>query len=645
MLYSTGASLKYDRAVRESKTGKNPKLKQGFILEESKTMANLTKFLNKALDYFAFILVLAMTCVVFTQVTNRYIFGSPLSWTEEAARILFIWMIFVGAYLALRMNAHISIESFAKRYLSGRTRERITDLFTFLITFFLCYLIVTSVRVLQATYEGTTPVLEISFAWVHLAIPLFTLCMIIYLIAQMFKMGLKRFVSSLFMSVVIIGVVYLLFGIATFSGPILVLVSVIGMGLLILFGMPIVFSMGIACLLFLALYKTIPYLVLHTRMIGGIDSFPLLAVPFFILAGELLNTGGVTKRLVDLAKVFVGHIRGGLGMVVVVAEYFFSGISGSTVADVSAIGALLVPAMKKAGYSSENTVSIVSAATAMGILVPPCIPMVVLGGMTGMSVGALFTAGFVPAIVLAICIMVLIYVQAVRDKIKVEERLSFKESMKAVVGAIIPLLCPVIIFGGILSGIATATEISVVAVLYAFIVGVFVYKEIKWSDVVPIFVRTAVTTGSVMLLVGFASVLSWILSTQQVPQMVAGLVTKISSAPFVFLLFCNLSFIVLGSVLEGLPAMLILVPIFLPFVTQFGIDPLHFGILAIASLGIGLFLPPVGMGIFIACTFAEIDVGKTFRSFAPYLVTLLIGLVIITAVPWFTLVLPRIFFK
>ncbi len=618
---------------------------QESIFEESKIMANLTKSLNKALDFFAFLLVVAMTCVVFVQVTNRYIFGRPLSWTEEVARMLFIWITFVGAYLALRMNAHISIESFAKRYLSSRIRTRVTDIYIFFVTFFLCYLLVTSIKVLQATYASTTPVLEISFGWVHLAIPLFTVCMIIYLIGQMFKMGFKRCLFSFLMSIGIFALIYVLFGIAVFSGPILVLVSVVCMGLLILFGLPIVFSMGIACLLFLVLYKNIPFVLVHTRMIGGIDSFPLLAVPFFILAGELLNIGGVTKRLVDLAKVFVGHVRGGLGMVVVVAEYFFSGISGSTVADVSAIGSLLVPAMKKAGYSSEDTVSIVSAATAMGILVPPCIPMVVLGGMTGMSVGALFSAGFIPAIVMAACIMALIYYQAVRSRMKVEKRLSFRESMKAVVGAIIPLLCPVIIFGGILSGIATATEISVVAVLYAFVVGVFVYKEIKWSDVIPIFVRTAVTTGSVMLLVGFASALSWILSTQEVPQMVAGLVTKVSSSPFVFLMFCNLAFIILGSVLEGLPAMLILVPIFLPFIAQFGINPLHFGILAIASLGIGLFLPPVGMGIFIACTFAKIDVGKTFRSFAPYLVTLLVGLVIITAVPWFTLVIPKIFFK
>jgi tripartite ATP-independent transporter DctM subunit len=332
-------------------------------------------------------------------------------------------------------------------------------------------------------------------------------------------------------------------------------------------------------------------------------------------------------------------------MVVVVGEYFFSGISGSTVADVSAIGSLLIPAMKKAGYSSENSVAIVSAATAMGILVPPCILMVVLGGMTGISVGALFMGGFVPAIVLSVCIMVLVYFQARKAGLPVERRATAKEAVKAVLGAIIPLMLPVIILGGIIGGAATATEISVVAVLYALIVGGFLYKEIKAADIIPILTRTAIFTGSVMFLCGTASTLSWILSVNQIPQLIGALVTSLSSSPFVFLLLCNLAFVLLGAVLEGLPAMLILVPIFLPFSTQFGVNPLHFGILAIASLGIGLFLPPIGMGIYIACAFAEIDIGKAIIPFAPYLGCLLIGLLIITAFPWFTLVLPGIFFK
>jgi C4-dicarboxylate transporter DctM subunit len=437
---------------------------------------------------------------------------------------------------------------------------------------------------------------------------------------------------------------YLIFGIKPYSGPVLVVISLACTGLLITFSMPIVFALGIGCSLFLVLFKDYPHQIMHTRMVGGIDSFPLLAVPFFILAGDLLNTGGVTTRLVALAKVLVGSIRGGLGMVTVLGEYFFSGISGSTIADVSAIGSLMVPALKKAGYKSDESVSIVSAASAMGMLVPPSIPAVVLGGITGMSVGALFVGGFIPAIVIALFIMALIYFQAVRSKIPLEKRLSFKESMGAVVGAIIPLLCPVIIFAGILTGAATCTEIAVIAVLYAFIVGVFVYKEIAWNQIIPILTRTAVTTGSVMLLVGIASALSWILSTNQVPNMVGTAITKISDSPLVFLLLCNLCFIVLGAVLEGVPAMLILVPIFLPLVQKFGINQIHFGILLIACLGIGIFLPPIGMGMFIACNFAEIDVGKMFRSFAPFLLVFLVGLFIITYVPWFTTVLVNIFF-
>ena len=601
-------------------------------------MASFGKLIAKIVDWFAALAVVVMTLLVFFQVANRYIIGWIVPWTEEVSRILFIWITLVGAYIALKTSAHISVETFFKRF-SPKNREKISNVLIFLVFYFLGYLFWLSLKVIPATLGTTTPVLEISYLYIHLSLPILTGMMLIYLIGRIFRMGWRHLAFSCLVSIAIVAALYLIFGIKPYSGPVLVVVSLVCMGLLITFGMPIVFSLGIACALFLVFFKNYPHQIMHTRMIGGIDSFPLLAVPFFILAGELLNTGGVTTRLVALAKVLVGSIRGGLGMVTVLGEYFFSGISGSTIADVSAIGSLMVPALKKAGYKSDDSVSIVSAASAMGMLVPPSIPAVVLGGITGMSVGALFVGGFLPAIVIALCIMALIYIQAVRSNIATEKRLSFKESIRAVVGAIIPLLCPVIIFAGILTGAATPTEIAVIAVLYAFIVGVFVYREIAWNQIIPILIRTAVTTGSVMLLVGIASALSWILSTNQVPQLVGTAITKISDSPLVFLLLCNLCFILLGAILEGVPAMLILVPIFLPFVDKLGINQIHFGILCIACLGIGIFLPPIGMGMFIACNFAEIDVGKMFRSFAPFLLVFLVGLFIITCVPWFTLVL------
>jgi len=607
-------------------------------------MPSFRKLVGKFVDWFAALSVVVMTLLVFFQVTNRYIIGWTVPWTEEVSRILFVWITFVGAYIALKTNAHISVETFVKRFFSPKDREKVSNVLVFLLFYFIGYLLWVSLKVIPATVGTTTPVLEISFLYIHFAIPIISTMMLLYLIARIFRMEWRHLAFSGLLSIAIVAALYLIFGIKPYSGLTLIVVSLVCMGLLIMLGMPIVFSLGIACALFFVFFKKYPPQVLHTRMIGGIDSFPLLAVPFFILAGELLNTGGVTTRLVVLAKVLVGSIRGGLGMVTVLGEYFFSGISGSTVADVSAIGSLMVPALKKAGYKSDESVSIVSSASAMGMLVPPSIPAVVLGGITGMSVGALFVGGFIPAMVLMACIMVLIYLQAIRSKTAVEKRLSFKESMKAVVGAIIPLLCPVIIFAGILTGAATPTEIAVIAVLYAFIVGIFIYKEIAWNQIIPILLRTAVTTGAVMLLVGIASALSWILSTNQVPQLVGTTVTKISKSPLVFLLLSNLCFIVLGAILEGVPAMLILVPIFLPFVQQLGINQIHFGILCIACLGIGIFLPPIGMGMFIACNFAEIDVGKMFRSFAPFLIVLLIGLFIITYFPWFTTVLVDIFF-
>ena len=478
----------------------------------------------------------------------------------------------------------------------------------------------------------------------HAAVPVGAGLMAVYLLGQIARMPWRTALAGGSIAVVLLVGLWSTCGGGTLSGQTLTWIAVLVLAGLIVAGAPIAFSMGVASTLFFVLFEKIPLMVTHTRMVGGIDSFPLLAVPFFVLAGELMNTGGVTHRLVALARVMVGHVRGGLGMVVVVGEYFFSGISGSTVADVSAIGSLLIPAMKKAGYRPADSVSIVSAATAMGILVPPCIMMVVLGGMTGMSVGALFLAGFIPAAILALCIMALIYVQAVRTKLPLEPRPSLREAGRAVAGAVIPLLLPVIIFGGILSGAATATEVSVIAVAYAFIVGVFVYKEIPYREIIPILTRTAIITGTVMFLCGSSSVLSWIFSINKVPQMLGGLVTQVSTSPLVFLLLCNVTFILLGAVLEGLPALLILIPIFLPFSGQFGINPLHLGILAIASIGIGIFLPPIGVGMFIACTFAEIEIEKVIRPFIPYLLVLLLGLFIISFVPWFTVFLPNVFF-
>lgn len=422
-----------------------------------------------------------------------------------------------------------------------------------------------------------------------------------------------------------------------------VTVMIVCFFVMIMLTVPIAFALAASALVGLALADTAPLLVVTQKIFDGGDSFVLLAIPLFIVAGALMETGGISARLVDLARALIGHVRGGLGMVVVLAEALFSGLSGSTIADVSAIGSLLVPSMVKAGFKPERAVAIVAGASAMGILVPPCLLMVIMAQVAGLSVGALFLAGFIPATVLALGLMGLIYAQARRDGIDGDRRATLREVLVACRRALVPLMMPVIIFGAILGGIADPTEAAVIAVFYAFIVGVFVYKEISWAQLPKILVDSAVISSIVIFLVGAASSFSWILAAEQVPVELGRLMTSFSDQPWVFFAVSMAIFIVLGAILEGLPALIICMPIFLPIATRLGIDPLHYATVTIAALGIGLFLPPIGAGLYVAASFANLRMDQMLRPMMPYIAVLCVGLLVLILFPWLTLVLPRLF--
>jgi len=412
---------------------------------------------------------------------------------------------------------------------------------------------------------------------------------------------------------------------------------------LLVVGAPVAVAVGAAGFVGAVLASPAPLAVTVQQMLHQVDSFVLLAFPLFVLAGALMETGGIARRLVDLAVALVGWVRGGLGMAVVTAEYIFSGISGSTVADVSAVASTTIPSMVRAGYSRELAVAIVSAASAMGILVPPCILMIVIGSIAGLSVAALFTAGFIPAVILAIALMIYIYRLAGRGGIEAAARPSLAMVGRAFVRALIPLGMPAIIFGGILGGIMTPTEASVVAVLYAAVVGLFVYREISWSQLPEILIQSAAVTGAVGLLLATAGVISWFLTVQQLPAMLIGLMTIVPGSSLIFLVITAVVFIFFGAVVEGLPAVVILLPSLLPVATQLAIDPIHYAIVIVAAVGIGLFLPPVGVGLFIACGIAGVTVDRATRVILPFIAVLCLGLMVIILAPWFTLVLPRLF--
>jgi C4-dicarboxylate transporter DctM subunit len=406
-------------------------------------------------------------------------------------------------------------------------------------------------------------------------------------------------------------------------------------------GVPIAFSLGSAAALGLMLMEGAPLAIIASRVFSAVDSFTLLAIPFFILAGELMETGGISQRLIGLARVLVGHIRGGLGNVTIFGTVLFSGISGSTQADAAAVGSIMIPSMKRHGYGAARAGAIVAASAGMGILVPPCLTMVVYGSITNVSIGALFAAGFLPAFVMALALAVQQMVSAKRAGLEPEPRAGWGARGRAFLSASWALAMPVIIFGGILGGVFTPTEAAVVAAVYAVIAGAFIYREITWAFLYRALVRTGVVSGVVMLMIAGANILSWLMTVERVPHTIARLIQDLGGGPMVFIFLSVVAFLLLFALLDGLPGMLMITPVFVPLAQQLGIDLLHYGIIMTAVMGVALFLPPFGVGLFIVLGIAGCPLRDIVRELAPYIVTMLAVSLVIAYVPAITFVVPE----
>jgi C4-dicarboxylate transporter, DctM subunit len=404
--------------------------------------------------------------------------------------------------------------------------------------------------------------------------------------------------------------------------------------------LPIVFSLGIAGFAGLVI-GNFSLQKLPSSLVAGSQSWVLLAIPTFVFAGSLMERCGMSYALVDLARALIGRVRGGLGMAVVLAEYFFSGISGSTIADVSAIGAMLTPPMLRAGYKPEHAASLVASATAMGILVPPAIFMIVLGQVTDTSVVAIFLGGFIPAAVTAACLMAVILLQAHRLRWPTDRRPTGAEFSAAVRASLVPMVVPVVIVLGFYFGVFTATEAGALVAAYAMAAAFFYYRNVTLREMLRLVHESALLTAAVVFLLAVASVYQFLMGMLGVPLMLGELLRPLQSTPWLFLLAVSVIVILFGMVLEGLPAAVILVPVVFPIARQIGIHPIHFNIVLTAAVGIGLFLPPIGVGLLMALRFADVSVGRHFRAYWPYLIALMAGLLILILWPEITLFLPR----
>jgi len=407
--------------------------------------------------------------------------------------------------------------------------------------------------------------------------------------------------------------------------------------LLTAINVPIGYALTVATILAIIWSGATSLSIVPLSLFSGASSFPLLAIPLFILAGGLMETSGISQRLVNLANSLVGFIRGGLAMVTVVATMIQSEISGSSVADAAAIGKVVIPAMEKRGYPRALSAAIVSNAASAAILIPPSIPMIIYAWMAEVSIAKLFFAGFLPGLIACVAMMGLCYYYARKYNLPKEKEFSIREVGRSTVQAFWALLIPVVIWVGILGGIATATEVAALAVLAALLIGVFIYRELNSKQTLHILRDSVGQTASVMLIVAASAVLGWFLTSEQVPQKFANLILETTSNKIVILLLLNLFFFVAGMFLHSAAAIILIVPIVLPLVRQIGVDPIHFGIIVTINLGVGQQTPPVATVLFTTAAIARISFWEVFRVGWPFTVVLALVTLLVTYVPWISL--------
>jgi C4-dicarboxylate transporter, DctM subunit len=411
---------------------------------------------------------------------------------------------------------------------------------------------------------------------------------------------------------------------------------------LIAINVPVAVAFGLTSALFLVALTDVPLTLIPQQMFGGTDSTVLQAVPFFLLAGALMDKGGISRRLIGLANTLVGWVTGGLAMVSVLASMFFAGISGSAAADSAAVGSVMIPAMERKGYAKEFAAALIACAGTIGTMIPPSIPMIIYGVTTGTSIGALFIAGVVPGVLMGLALMGHAYAVSRRRHYGGLPLSSWAEAWRTLRAAALTLLMPVVIVGGILGGIFTPTEAAAIAVFYSLLLGGLVYRELRWAHLPEILMTTGVGTGVVMFLIATSTAYGWILARQGIPLALAAGFVGLTRDPWTFLLLANLLLLLVGTVMETVPSIIIFAPVLLPLARQLGIDPVFFGVLMVVNLSMGLASPPSGATLFVSTAIAKADLDRVCRAVWPLFISMVAILLLITLVPALVMWLPRL---
>ncbi len=422
-----------------------------------------------------------------------------------------------------------------------------------------------------------------------------------------------------------------------------VLTLIVSFIFFLVIGVPIAFVLGLTPLVVLVTQGETPLILVAQRIFTGMDSPVLMAVPFFILAGNIMSAGGMTGRLVRFCHILVGSFRGGLAYINVVISMIFAGITGAAVADTSAVGAILIPAMKKDGYDSDFSAAVTATSSTIGPVIPPSIPFILYGVLGEVSIASLFLAGFIPGVLLGLFQMGVVGYYAHRRGYPKSRRPSLREAVRVSVDAVLVLLMPLIILGGILTGVFTPTESACIAVFYALFIGLFVYRDIRLKDLPRIIIKTGATSSLVMLVIGTASIFSWLLASEEIPQLVTESILTLTQNKILILFLMNILLLIIGTFMELTASLIILAPVLLPLMLEIGVDPLHFGVILVLNLVIGLTTPPVGVCLFIACSIARTSLEKLSRAIIPFLLASIAVLIICTYWEGLIMAIPKYF--
>jgi tripartite ATP-independent transporter DctM subunit len=598
------------------------------------------RFLLTVTDAVAAVLLAADLAVVIVSVILRSTFNAPVEWSDDVARGLMVGSSFFGAASALARGENAGVAFVVDRMPSHARRivDAVASLLVLIIAGYVAFHAVELGMLTTGQTTGSGLPLELTFYPMGAG----AACMTAFALDQFLRRGSRDILLALAIVGALAGVWLAWNALAPNTVPGAGPLMLIGFAFSLAGGMAIGFALALAALIYIWAEGALPGVIFAQQMARGIDNFVLLAIPFFILVGYLMEANGMSVRLIALLERLVGRMRGGLNVVMVLSMVIFSGISGSKMADVAAVGSVLIPAARRSRQNPGNAVALLAASAVMAEAIPPCINLIILGFVANLSIGGLFMAGIVPAALMALALIAVAMIFGTRTQIADDVTAPIPLS-QLWSGAAATIGLIVLIFGGFKSGFATATEISAFAALYALVVGSIVFRELGWQAAIRSFTHSAIRSGLIMFIVAAAQSLAFVLTLQQIPHMLGDALIHLSqsSGTWLFMILSIAILIVMGSVLEGAAALIIFGPLLVPVATQLGIAPLHFGVVLVVAMGIGLFAPPLGLGLYGACLVGNVPLEDTVKPIMGYLGLLLVCLLVIAFVPQLTLWLPH----